>query len=193
MDADATVVSGFTYRPDFLAAEEESELMAHIDAIEFRDVRMHGVVAKRRVIHYGWDYDYEGWKIFPTDPVPPWLQPLVARCEDAAALQAGALQQVMVAQYPAGAAIGWHRDAPMFGTPVVGISLAAPCNMRFRRKREAGFDTARHLLEPRSLYLLDGAARQQWQHSIPAVKALRYSITFRIVRRERIGKLKIEN
>ena len=183
MKSDVSEVSGLTYLPAFLAAEEETELLAHVSAIEFREVRMHGVAAKRRVIHYGWDYDYEGWKIFPTHPVPQWLRPLVIRCEEAAGLQPGALQQVMVAEYSAGAAIGWHRDAPMFGTPVVGVSLLATCTMRFRRKRDGGFETAKHLLEPRSLYLLDGAARQQWQHSIPAVRELRYSITCRTLRR----------
>jgi alkylated DNA repair dioxygenase AlkB len=34
-------------------------------------------------------------------------------------------------------------------------------------------------LERRSAYILSGAARWNFQHSIPAVKELRYSITFR--------------
>jgi alkylated DNA repair protein (DNA oxidative demethylase) len=182
MKNEVAEVPGLGYVPSFLTPEDELALLAGIATIDFREVRMHGVVAKRRVIHYGWDYDYEGWKIFPTDPTPEWLQPLVAACEAAAGLQPGALQQVMVAEYSPGAAIGWHRDAPMFGTPVIGVSLLAPCTMRFRRKEADGFVTARRLLEPRSLYLLGGPARQQWQHSIPAVKALRYSITFRTLR-----------
>jgi alkylated DNA repair dioxygenase AlkB len=41
-------------------------------------------------------------------------------------------------------------------------------------------------LAPRSIYVLSGAARSQWQHSIPAVERLRYSITFRTVREGRI-------
>jgi hypothetical protein len=35
---------------------------------------------------------------------------------------------------------------------------------------------------PRSGYVLSGAARYAWQHSIPPTKALRYSITFRTLR-----------
>jgi len=35
------------------------------------------------------------------------------------------------------------------------------------------------ILEPRSMYLLRGPSRTEWEHGIPAVDALRYSITFR--------------
>jgi alkylated DNA repair dioxygenase AlkB len=38
-------------------------------------------------------------------------------------------------------------------------------------------------LAPRSGYVLAGPARNQWQHSIPAVPAERYSLTFRTLRR----------
>jgi alkylated DNA repair protein (DNA oxidative demethylase) len=73
----------------------------------------------------------------------------------------------------------------MFGSPVIGISLGAACTMKFRRKQDDTFVVVPHLLEPRSLYILDGPARTQWQHSIPAVKALRYSISMRVVRKKR--------
>jgi alkylated DNA repair dioxygenase AlkB len=38
-------------------------------------------------------------------------------------------------------------------------------------------------LAPRSAYMLSGKARWSWQHSIPAGKALRYSVTFRTLKR----------
>jgi len=62
---------------------------------------------------------------------------------------------------------------------VVGFSLGASCRFRFRRGQTGAWETAELLLQPRSIYVLDGAARNEWQHSIPAVKELRYSITFR--------------
>jgi alkylated DNA repair dioxygenase AlkB len=39
------------------------------------------------------------------------------------------------------------------------------------------------LAEPRSGYLLAGEARTSWEHAIPAATGLRYSITFRTLRR----------
>lgn len=158
--------------------------MSNVATLPFNEVPMHGVVARRMTIHFGYDYDYEGWKIAPTDRPPDFLRPLLVRCADAAQIAVESIEQVMVARYPPDAAIGWHRDAPMFGTPVIGVSLASACTMRFRRKKANAWETHAQLLEPRSLYILDGAARTVWQHSIPKTKELRYSITMRTVRRK---------
>jgi alkylated DNA repair protein (DNA oxidative demethylase) len=169
---------GFRYQPDFLSADEEARLIAEVEQLPFHEVRMHGVVARRTVIHFGWDYDYSGWKIHRTDPPPPWLAQLRDAASRAADVEAETLEQFLVARYPAGASIGWHRDAPMFGSPVVGVSLLAPCRMRFRSEGAS----VEVRLEPRSLYVIDGEARTKWQHHIPPIKSLRYSITMRIVK-----------
>jgi alkylated DNA repair dioxygenase AlkB len=67
--------------------------------------------------------------------MPDFLAPLRERAAALANLPPGTLEQVLVARHPAGAGIGWHRDAPMFGPVVVGVSLGAPAVMRFRRGR----------------------------------------------------------
>jgi alkylated DNA repair protein (DNA oxidative demethylase) len=90
------------------------------------------------------------------------------------------LAETLVSRYPPGAGIGWHRDAPMFGPVVIGISLGAPCVMRFRRGVSGPTELLAEL-EPRSAYILAGAARASWRHSIPPVKALRHSVTFRTI------------
>lgn len=120
----------------------------------------------------------------PTDPPPPALE--VVR--DAAAAWAGRdpndLAQILVTRYPPGATIGWHRDAPMFGT-VVGVSLAAACRLRFLRAQGRPREVWEIDATPRSGYVLTGAARWSWQHSIPPVPEERFSITFRTLRRTR--------
>ncbi len=143
---------------------------------------MHGVVAKRRVVHFGWDYGYESWSITPTDPIPAWLWPLRKRAAGLMDVAPETVEEVLVTHYGVGAGIGWHRDASMFGPTVVGVSLAGTCRMRFQRKVGAARETAEIVLAPRSAYVLTGAARLQWQHAIPATKTLRYSLTFRTVR-----------
>jgi alkylated DNA repair dioxygenase AlkB len=65
---------------------------------------------------------------------------------------------------------------------VVGISLLAPCVLRFRKKVDGKWDRVNVRAEPRSAYHLSGPARSIWQHSILRVDAFRYSITFRNVR-----------
>jgi alkylated DNA repair dioxygenase AlkB len=174
---------GLLYQLSFLTEDEERELIAEIETYPFHEVRMRGQVARRTVIHFGWDYDYEGWKVHPTTPPSPRLAALRDRCAAVAGVAAESLEQFLVARYPPGATIGWHRDAPMFGTPVVGVSLLSPCTMKFRRKIAEGYEVFNQLLEPRSLYILGGEARRMWQHSIPPTKALRYSITMRTLTR----------
>jgi alkylated DNA repair protein (DNA oxidative demethylase) len=170
---------GFSYHPAIISPDEEVALLEVVEGLPFGEVRMHGVAAKRRVIHFGWDYDYEGWQIRPAPPPPPLLAELRMRSARVAGIDAKSLAQMMVACYPPGAAIGWHRDSPMFGSPVVGVSLASTCTMRFRRG--AGHKSIPVALERRSLYLIDGEARSGWQHSIPPAKATRYSVTMRTV------------
>lgn len=178
---------GFQYVPDFLSTEEESALLAHTAAAPFREIRMRGQVALRRTAHYGWDYGYESWQVTPTTPVPEWLHPLRERAAALIGIVPEAFEEVLLTEYPRGSGIGWHRDAPMFGDAVVGVSLRASCRLRFRR---AGYETVAIELAPRSAYVLAGAARKVWQHSIPATKDLRYSITFRTLRSGAINRPK---
>ena len=178
----STAPSGFHYLPDWITVEEEKPLLSQIERLSFSDVRMHGVTAKRRVVHFGWDYGYASWTIEPTEPIPDWLMPLRLRAGALMGVPAEAVEEVLVTRYEPGAGIGWHRDAPMFGPRVVGVSLAGTCRMRFQRKVAGERETAEATLGPRSSYLLAEEARFSWQHSIPSAKELRYSITFRTLK-----------
>lgn len=175
---------GFRYHPDFLSETEEHALIDAITMLEFSEVRMHGVVAKRRVAHFGWVYGYESWRLTRGPELPGFLKPLRERAAHLLGCQPEELAEILVTEYPPGAGIGWHRDAPMFGPALVGISLGAACRFRFRRKAAGGTESTTWLLEPRPAYSLSGAARTQWQHSISSTKALRYSITFRTIHGE---------
>jgi DNA oxidative demethylase len=171
---------GLVYRPDFVSPDEERDLLAAIEQLDFREIRMCGQTARRTARHFGFDYDYERYgRLVPGDPLPDWLVSLRESCALLADRGPDELAQALVQRYPPGATIGWHRDAPMFGT-VVGVSLASACRMRFQRGR--GEERRTFELEPRSAYVLAGAARNAWQHSIPATKSLRYSVTFRTLR-----------
>ncbi len=167
--------------PDFIDENEEQALIEHVQGLPYAPVRMHGIDSRRRVTHFGLRYTYEGRGVEPGEPVPPWLLGLRERCAHLIDKAPAELAEILVTEYTAGSVIGWHRDAPMFGR-VVGVSLGAAARMRFQRGRGAERQVFEQPLAPRSAYVLRGAARWQWQHSIPAVKALRYSITFRTLR-----------
>ena len=169
---------GFVYRPDFLSRAEEAELAAWLATLPFAAFQFRGYEGRRRVVSYGWKYDFTRSHLDKADDIPAELLPVRARAAELAGHAPDELQQVLLNEYQPGAPIGWHRDRPIFAE-VVGISLLAPCNFRFRRRIEGGFERASVTLEPRSAYLLSGPARTVWEHSIPPVEAHRYSITFR--------------
>ncbi len=177
---DADLPAGFVYAPDIVGGAEESELLECLRRLDFGEVRMRGVAARRRTAHFGWIYGYESWRIEPGPAVPDFLLPLRARVATLAGVGDDRLVEALVTEYPQGAGIGWHRDAPMFGT-VIGVSLLGACRFRFRRDAAAR-DVWTAVLAPRSAYVLDGPARTQWQHSIPPASAARYSVTFRTLR-----------
>ena len=173
--------AGFTYQPDFLSPEEEHELVARLADLPFRPFEFQGYVGNRRIVSFGWKYDFNTRELRRTDAMPGFLAAIRARAADLAGLPPDSLQQVLLTEYAPGAGIGWHRDKAVFGE-VVGISLLSACTFRFRRKKGVGWERASVLAAPRSAYLLQGPSRTEWEHSIPAVDALRYSITFRNLR-----------
>jgi alkylated DNA repair dioxygenase AlkB len=177
---------GLAYVPDLLPAAEEEQLLRRLAEVSYDEVRMHGQVARRTVRHYGVSYDFEAAEISPGDPVPEWLLDVRSRCAALLDVADERLAECLLTRYPAGATIGWHRDAPMFGD-VVGVSLGCACSLRFQRGQGARRRVFEHVLEPRSAYVLAGPSRTAWQHSIPAVANERYSITFRTLRRRLPG------
>lgn len=172
---------GLVYRPDLLTVEEESAVLDVLESLRFDPIVMHGQVAKRTARHFGLDYDYEARTPLPGEPVPDWLLPIRERAAALANHAPEELVEILVQRYPPGSTIGWHRDAPAFGT-VVGVSLGAESRLRFQRGKGENRRVWEVLLEPRSGYVLAGPARTSWQHSIPPTKELRYSITFRTLR-----------
>jgi DNA oxidative demethylase len=178
---------GLVYHPDALSETEEQQVLDVLRGMELRAVVMRGQASRRLVRHFGLDYDYESWELVPADPFPESLGWLRDRSAALAGVAPAALAQILVTRYPPGATIGWHRDAPVFGPQVIGVSLAAPCRLRFQRGKGDQRQVAETMLEPRSVYVLSGPARSSWQHSIPPTKDERYSITFRTLRSRRGG------
>jgi alkylated DNA repair dioxygenase AlkB len=170
--------AGFVYRPDLIDPDEEAALADALGRLDLRAYEMRGYSARRRVAYFGQRYDGPGQGLGPGPPIPDFLQALRHKAADLAGLAPDALVHALVNEYPAGAPIGWHRDRPAFGQ-VIGFSLLSPCVLRFRRAHAGGWERRSLTLEPRSAYWLAGEARSVWEHSIPPVETLRYSVTFR--------------
>jgi alkylated DNA repair dioxygenase AlkB len=175
---------GFRYETEVVSHDEERELVERIQQLPLKEFEFHGYVGKRRTFSYGWHYDFSDARLHQTDAIPAFLHKLREGAAAFASLAAEDLPHALVTEYSPGTTIGWHRDKGVFGD-VVGISLLSPCIFRLRRKVGSGWERYSLTVEPRSAYLLRGASRTEWEHSIPGVEALRYSVTFRSLRAKR--------
>jgi alkylated DNA repair dioxygenase AlkB len=173
----STLPEGFAYQTDFLSMDDEANLLSFIRGLDFAPFDFHGYQARRRVVQFGWTYDFGIREAKLGAQLPAFLVPFRDRAAEFAGVAGPSIVQATVAEYSSGAPIGWHRDMPQFGI-VIGISILGSCRMRFKAFGAETKITSIDL-EPRSVYVLAGAARWGFQHSIPPVKELRYSITFR--------------
>lgn len=175
---------GMRYEEEFLSREDEQRWIAFAQALPLKEMNYKGYTAKRRVVSFGGKYDYLRNKLDEGPPIPPELDPLRMRVATWLGVAPDAFTQVLVAEYGEGTPLGWHRDVPDF-EDVVGVSLLSEAVMRFRpyppdAPKKA--DIVKVVVQPRSIYLLHGPSRWEWQHSVAATKRLRYSITFRTPR-----------
>ncbi len=185
-DVSARVPDGFVYHQDFISEAEEHELIGEIQGLHLTPFKYYQFTGKRRTASFGWQYEFGKSEITTAPEMPAFLLPVRARAGKLFNIDPNSLTQTSIIEYSTGSPIGWHRDIPHFGV-VVGISLGAACRMRFHKydRRSKNFNRDEILsleLQPRSIYLMSGASREIWQHSIPPVKELRYSIMLRTLR-----------
>lgn len=174
----APLLPGLTSASDFLTLDEEAGLIAAIDQQRLTPFQFQQWTGKRLTCSFGWSYDFQSGAIDRAEPMPGWLLAVRDRAANFAKLAPVELIQALLIRYDPGAGIGWHRDRPIY-EHVLGISLAAPATMRFRRRMGDSWQRASVPLERREIYHLAGEVRHEWEHSIAPLDELRYSITFR--------------
>ncbi|ALJ08373.1 MULTISPECIES: alpha-ketoglutarate-dependent dioxygenase AlkB [Brevundimonas] len=169
---------GLRYEPALVTPDEQAALVAAFAGLPFAPFEFHGWLGARRVVSFGWHYDFTRGRLDEAAPLPFFLHDLRDRAAHFAGVNSTLVAQTLVTEYAPGAGIGWHRDRPQYDK-IIGVSFETPCRMRFRRKAGAAWERRYLDLEPGSAYLLDGVARREWEHSIPPLASLRYSVTFR--------------
>jgi alkylated DNA repair dioxygenase AlkB len=172
--------NGFLYFEAAISEKDESEVLKFVQGLHFLPYVMRGQASRRGIVRFGHDYGPVGGNHHSVQPLPPELIRLRERAQNLAGISAKDFVASVVTQYPVGATIGWHSDMTMFGPVVFGFSIGTSCVMKLRSKadRRRVFQMQ---IEPRSLYVMKDEVRSEWEHSIPPVKSLRYSITFRTV------------
>lgn len=179
----AALPPGFRYRPELITPAQERDLVASFQDLPFKPYEHLGYFGNRRIAGFGWRQDADGKMVETGEPIPEVLAPLLDQVAAFTGLPRETFRHALVTEYSPGAGIGWHRDRPP-AVAVAGVSLISPCTFRLRRKAGDKWNRSSLIAAPRSAYLMSGPSRSDWQHSIPAVEALRYSVTFRTVRTE---------
>ncbi|HEY0741033.1 MAG TPA: alpha-ketoglutarate-dependent dioxygenase AlkB [Chryseosolibacter sp.] len=175
---------GFTYYDNFISAEEEQSLLKSIEGIPLHPMIFQGFEARRKVASFGFDYSFDNRRLTKGKRIPPEFDWLVERVAGHLAVPTNDIAELLLTEYPVGSVINWHRDAPPFDV-IAGISLSSDCLFKLRpheklkqtRKATVTLPVAR-----RSLYIMSGISREEWQHSIAPVEQVRYSITLRTLK-----------
>jgi alkylated DNA repair dioxygenase AlkB len=175
---------GFSYYTDFISKEEEQLLLEAISKTDLRTLLFQGYEAKRKVASFGYDWSFEKRSLSKGKEIPVVFDSIIRKVADHLSISKDAFAELLVTEYPPGSVINWHRDAPPFDI-IAGISLLSDCTFKLRphdktkQKRNA---TISLTVQRRSLYIMQGPARSDWQHSITPVKQLRYSVTLRTLK-----------
>lgn len=176
---------GFSYSADFITVDEEAALCETIRSLHLETFLFRGYEAKRKVASFGYDYHFDNRSISKGKEIPEAFLPLIRKVADHLKLSTDELTELLVTEYPIGSVINWHRDAPPFEL-IAGISLLSDCNFRLRPydKAKQGRKSIISIpVKKRSLYVMKGSAREEWEHSISETKQIRYSVTLRTLKK----------
>ena len=177
---------GFVYVDDFITAEDEVRLCEIIHSIQLHTFMFQGHEARRKVASFGFNYNFEHRSLTRGEPIPPEFYPLIRKVERHLSLSENSFAELLITEYPVGSVINWHRDATPFGI-VAGVSLLSDCLFKLRpynKEKRIRKSTISLKVAPRSLYVMSGPARYDWQHSTAPVNSVRYSITLRTVKQQ---------
>lgn len=181
----SSAITGLVYEPEFLSADVEAYLLGVIETLPLHAAQYQEYLARRQVLSFGGSYDFSTNTLQPSLALDERLVRLRDRVAAWLEMPSTELVQALVAKYEPGTPLGWHRDAPNYEL-VAGVSLGNAALLRFRPYPPGGSAKKRVVqleVAPRSIYKMQGEARWAWQHCVPPVRAARWSITFRTLRR----------
>jgi alkylated DNA repair dioxygenase AlkB len=174
-------VPGFSLQLDYITAEDERELLAHVEngpwATDWR----------RRIQQFGLGYSDSGGRPSWIRDLPEWLLPLADRVARDAGFERFP-ENCVINEYIPPLGIGPHRDYPAFGPTIACVSLGSDVVLDLT-KADRSERVSAHV-PARSLWILSGEARTKWLHGIAArltdpiagerrKRGRRVSITFR--------------
>ena len=145
---------------------------------------------KRRVQHYGYEYNYTYPNTKHIGQLPLWIASYAQKLYLDRVFTEKVPNQIIINEYLPGQGIASHVDCvPCFGDTIASLSLGSGCIMNISDKSGKTLDL---YLKPNSLLVLKGASRYECSHGIIArrndvidgkrvPRQRRVSVTFRRV------------
>lgn len=185
---------GFRHYPEIISQAEETELITEISKDQLQTFNLQGFKAKRKVANFGYDGNFQSRTLTPGRTVRASPRLLIEKVAGQLQLTPEEFEEVLLTEYPAGLVINWHRDAPTFDL-IAGVSLLSDCTFRLRphdKNKQARSSVISIPVKSRSLYVLQGISRTDWQQSISPFKNRRLSVALRTMRHREAESLIIE-
>jgi len=183
-DISPVLPPGFHYQKDFLTKEEESFLINSIQQYDLQSMKFHQYVAKRNVLSFGKGWSFTEQRLVEGKGIPSEFHFLIDKIAAQLKIRKEQIAQFLITEYPIGAVINWHRDAPPFDI-IIGISLMADCNFKLRpheKQKQTRSATINLEVQRRSIYYIKDEAKAEWQHCTAPTNHVRYSLTFRTLK-----------
>lgn len=183
------MISGLYYYSNFLTVSEEETLINFLEK-EPQWFSISKSDNSRKVLHYGYMYNYKNYGKLEKAPIFPELVQLIKNkiIEKQSLSNEYYLDQCIVNKYNPGQGIASHIDSSIFKNFICCVTLGSGAIIDFTKESE----TKSLYVEPRSLYIMSDEARYQWVHGMKSRKSdtvdgkkikrgTRYSLTYRTI------------
>jgi len=186
-DIDPILPKGFSYYPSFISEDEEVSLLNLTQEYDLQAMKFHQYVAKRNVKSFGRGWSFTEQKLIQGNPIPQEFDFLINKISNQLQIKKELIAQFLITEYPVGSVINWHRDAPPFDI-IIGVSLLTDCILKLRPyqpEKQSRSATISLNVQCRSLYVMKGESKTEWQHCTVPANNIRYSLTFRTLKPEK--------
>lgn len=166
VNADISEIVGLQRRNEFISESEEIQLCEFL----YSDATVWCTNMSRRVIHYGFEFDYETRDIGKiVNKIPDIFDNIIQRIADEFPIE---INQLTVNEYLPGQGIRRHVDThSSFTDIIISLSLLANTVMCFEHPDGRKVEV---FLPRRSLVVMSGPSRYLWSHCISLRKHDRY-------------------
>lgn len=168
---------GLALATEIMTPEYEQEMIALIDRLELADAPQ-PEAGRRFNRAFGWGYDPKSYDLVPADPLPVEMESLRYVAAEFAGIDPDDMSHCMVSRFEPGSMIPWLKMRGIWNQ-LVGISLGNSTPISFRKAADSGAECIDLRLEPRTMYLLSGEVRYDYEHSFPATEEARWCLWFR--------------